>query len=803
MPLSDKMLKQLMATFQAELEEHLSTLNKGLLALEKNPTSEERDNLLTNIFRAAHSLKGASRAVNLGDIEAIAHRMEGALAIIQKEGRPFKAYHVDAFLEALDTISASMTAHVRGEGLQDAIITALLVRLDAVISGEEKPDAPLAKDTPAKTEENLSKSPCYGSPSVDTSIIHSEPATDARLSSPSDSKTPPATQHTSISTGKMGSQQHMTSRPAAGDDTIRVATAKLDTLMGGLGELMVVRMRTEQILEQMKSLQHRTVRWQKNWRKIRPHFNCLRRKKAEEFEGDIAGLLDFLESNEAELKDLSTELNVLMGSLKNDRNYLHLVTDDLQNGIRNARMLPIATLFDIFPRMVRDLARDFGKDIVIEMTGQETEADRQALELMKDPLIHIVRNAVDHGLETPEERLSIGKPRYGTIRICAEQRGNNLVLTVSDDGRGINLEGVRQTAVDNGLISLEKAAELDDKEIVELIFFSGLSTARQVTDISGRGVGMDAVRGNLEQMRGLIQVDTLPGAGTAFTLILPLTLATSHVLLVRVGRKETVALPMMNVERMLRVNPEQIKSIEGYPAIYAEGRPLPLISLSHVLELGTADQPLTPDAKIPVVIVSVVERRIALRVDAFLSTQQVVIKSLGKQLRRVRNIGGVTILGDGQLVTVVNIADVMKSIHTRSVASVALPIITIESRRRVVVVDDSFTTRTLEKHILENAGYDVTALVDGQDAWELIYGNEKALPDLVVSDIDMPRMNGFDLTRAIKGDNRYAHIPVVLVTSLDSPQDRLKGMESGADAYIVKSTFDQRELIEAIERLIR
>lgn len=802
MPLSDKMLKQLMATFQVELEEHLNTMNKGLLALEQNQSPDERDSLLTNIFRAAHSLKGASRAVSLGDIETIAHRMEGLLAIIQKEGRPFRAYYVDAFLEALDVISASMKARIGGEELPDTTVAALLVRLDAVILGNEKSDASRARDTSPKQEENLSELPSQDFLFVNAPLIPSGPSPDAQLSTVSDSINHPATQHTGISTGKTGGPQHISPRSVMGDDTIRVATAKLDSLMGGLGELMAVQMRTELILDQMKSLQNRTAGWQKNWRKNRSHLYRLRRNKNEGHEGDIDRLLKFLESNEGELKSLTTELNILMSNLKNDRNYLHLVTDDLQNGIRNVRMLPIATLFDIFPRIVRDLARDLGKDIVMEMTGQETEVDRQALELMKDPLMHILRNAVDHGIESPEERLSIGKPHYGTIRICAEQRGNNLVLTVSDDGRGINLEAVRRSAVEHGLISSDKTAELSAHEAVELIFFSGLSTAKEITDISGRGIGMDVVRHNLEQMHGMIQAETAEGLGTTFMLVLPLTLATSHVLLVRAG-KETVAIPMMNVERMLRINPEQIKSIEGYPAIYAEGRPLPLISLAHVLELGTAEQPLAPDAKIPVVIASVVERRIALRVDAFLSTQQVVVKSLGKQLQRVRNIGGVTILGDGQLVTILNVADVMKYIHTRSAASAALPVIIMEPRRRlVVVVDDSITTRTLEKHILENAGYSVVALVDGREAWELIYGNEKTLPDLVVSDIDMPRMNGFDLAQAIKGDNRYAHIPVVLVTSLDSPQDRLKGMESGADAYIVKSTFDQRELIEAIERLI-
>jgi two-component system chemotaxis sensor kinase CheA len=376
-------------------------------------------------------------------------------------------------------------------------------------------------------------------------------------------------------------------------------------------------------------------------------------------------------------------------------------------------------------------------------------------------------------------------------------------LTVSDDGRGINLDAVRRSAIERGLFPPEKIADLSEREVVEMIFYSGLSTAGQTTDLSGRGVGMDVVRKNLEQIRGFIQVETTPGLGTTFILTLPLTLTTSQVLLVRVAG-ETIALPMLNVERILHVNVAKVGSMEGHPAIYAEGRPLTLVSLANILKLPEVEQPFPSDAKIPVVILSVAEKRIALRVGGFLSTQQVVVKSLGGQLRRVRNVAGAAILGDGQLVTILNVSDLMKFIHARSAVSSALSIAAKETqRRRVLLADDSITTRTLEKHILENAGYEVLTAADGQEAWELICSNGKELPDLVVSDITMPRMDGFVLTQSIKGDSRYARVPVVLVTSLNSQQDRLHGMEAGADAYIVKSTFDQRELLETIERLIK
>ena len=801
MPISDKMLKELMATFQAELQEHLNTLNKGLLSLEQNPASNERADLLMNIFRAAHSIKGASRAVSLKDIETIAHHIEDVLVKVREGRLALHPQHFDILLSAVDAIGTAMTAYHHGEQMPTKLMNDVLARLDEIAKEETTPDAPklsVGKPEGEKVSAGAPQAMVENSRRKEPPI----PESPSQASVSSDSEALPADPHGSTTPKPVKEQQPIGPRSQA-DDTIRVRTTKLDALMDGLGELLVMQMRTEKLVGQMKALQERNLRWQNNWRKARPYCSSLRRQHLKSDKTDFVPLFDFLENNEQQLKVHGIEINTLLDNLTNDRNRLQIVTDDLQNGIRNARMLPVATLFELFPRMVRDLSHDHGKEIVLKVEGQETEVDRQALELMKDPLTHLLRNAVDHGIEAPEERLALGKPRHGTIRLCAEQSGNNLVLKVSDDGRGINLDTVRRVAIERGLVSSENMANLSEQEVVEFIFYSGLSTAMQTTDISGRGIGMDVVRKNLEQMRGLIQVETHLGLGTTFVLTLPLTLTTSQVLLARVAG-ETIGLPMMNVERILHVDVAKIGSIDGHPAIYAEGRPLPLVSLANVLKLPEAEQSLTTDAKIPVVILSVVEKRIALRVSGFLSTQQVVVKSLGGQLQRVRNVAGAAILGDGHLVTILNVSDLIRSIQVKSASSLSLPIITKEPRRwRLLLADDSITTRALEKHILENAGYDVLAASDGQEAWELICGNDKGLPDLVVSDVDMPRMNGFALTQSIKGDSKYSHVPVVLVTSLDSSQDRLHGMEAGADAYIIKSSFDQRELLNTIERLIR
>ena len=402
------------------------------------------------------------------------------------------------------------------------------------------------------------------------------------------------------------------------------------------------------------------------------------------------------------------------------------------------------------------------------------------------------------------QREVVGKPGHGILRLRAEQRGDRLVLEVSDDGKGIDVKGLRSAVIERGMMSEHEAAALSDDEAVELIFQPGLSTARKVSSISGRGIGMDVVRKNIELLRGVIQVHSEMGRGTRFTMTLPLTLTTSNVLLVETGG-QVVALPLMNVERMMRLQSDQIGAIEGKPAIHVGEQLLPMFDLSQLLELPRATTASQP-TRFPVVIIGLGDRHLAMRVDAFLSTQEVVIKQMGRQVQRVRNIAGAAVLGNGQVVLILNMADLVKTIqsHPTQAAPGLLTTPKPPTARRVLVVDDSITTRTLMKHILRNAEYDVMSATDGLEAMQMM-GESAAmarLPDVIVSDVNMPNMDGIALTEALKRDTRFTQVPVILVTSLDSQQDRVRGMEAGADAYIGKSSFDQRELLETIERLI-
>jgi two-component system chemotaxis sensor kinase CheA len=442
--------------------------------------------------------------------------------------------------------------------------------------------------------------------------------------------------------------------------------------------------------------------------------------------------------------------------------------------------------------------------------GAETELDKRVLEQIKDPLMHLLRNAVDHGIEPPEVREAQGKPRYGTLTLAAEQVGKDVVIRVSDDGRGLNIDAIRE-AVARHYGDEAPVAEMGQTELEQAIYNAGISTSPIVTDVSGRGVGLDVVRRNVAALRGRIDMTWEPGEGTTFVLTLPLALSSMHGLLVQVGGQR-FALPLNAIERMMPLDWEQVASMGGQDVVRYHAQHLPLVRLADVLELsGTNGY----DEDAAIVILAAAERRMAFIVDALSGEQEIVNKGLGRQLARVGGIAGATVMGNGEIVLVLNVADLIQMAQrserasTRAHARTSASLKEMASPTRpqaeragqwLLIVDDSITTRTLEKNILEAAGYTVQIATNGQEAWGLIAGGET--PDLVVSDVAMPQMDGIALTRRIKSQERTAEIPVILVTSLDSTQDKARGIDAGADAYITKGTFDQNNLLRTIQQLI-
>jgi two-component system chemotaxis sensor kinase CheA len=444
--------------------------------------------------------------------------------------------------------------------------------------------------------------------------------------------------------------------------------------------------------------------------------------------------------------------------------------------------------------MVHDLAQAAGKEVDLHIEGGAVELDRSVHEGLKDPLRHLVRNAIDHGAEPPAERQAAGKPARARITVAAVLRGSQVEVTVADDGRGIDLEGLRRQADKRGV-----EVPRDAEELARLVFRPGLSTAPLITDVSGRGMGLDVVKSRVESLHGTVAVAFTPGRGTSFTLAVPLTLTTLRALLVSVG-SQTFALADSHVRRLVRVDPTQLRWVEGREMAALGGPPLPVVALAELLGLPGA--PPRSGARLPGLIIAAGPRQVVLVVEELLAAQEIVVKNLGARIRRVPYVSGATLLPSGQIALVLNAAHLIRRALAQTPGrgigagvAAAAP----QPRKRVLLVDDSVTTRTLEKSILEAAGYEVAAAADGSAAWQLLH--ERGA-DLVVSDVEMPRMDGFALTQAIRESTRFHRLPVVLVTARETEQDKARGIQAGADAYLVKSAFDQKNLLETLAQLL-
>ena len=611
----------------------------------------------------------------------------------------------------------------------------------------------------------------------------------------------------------------------APEESIRVSTNKLDILMEQVAELQTARINAEQRLTEVREMLERAENWDVEWRQIRSELwrmgltngSTAHHTQHEPEHGSsslgmdsrsIQNLSGFLDSNANHLRNSLLQLTGLVRNFDSDSRRMAQVMADLQDGVRRIRMLPISTVFETFPRMVRDTARAVEKDVNLVIKGGENEVDRTILEQVKAPLVHLLRNAVDHGLESPATRIAAGKSRQGTVNLSAAQRGANLQVEVSEDGGGIDVRKVRESAIRKGLLSPEASAAMSDQEALWLIFRPGFSTKATVTDLSGRGVGLDVVRENVEGLGGMIDVKSEIGQGTTFTLTLPMSVATTLVMIVECGRRR-FALPVTNVLRIMQVDPSKVGQLRGRAAIDFEGRPIALTHLADALGQGDGQVSLKAGEPVQALIVGSAEKRYAFLVDGVLGAQEVVVKSLLPPLDRVRRVAGATILGTGEVVMVVNVADLIRSSslanfgvtmgRTGAVADMARKEQKSEEPPLVLCVDDSFTTRTLIKSIVEAAGYRTEQAIDGLDAWTKLQTEPIRL---VVTDVNMPRMDGFELTRTIRNDSRTKDLPVVLVTSLDSPEERAEGVKAGADAHIVKGALRQEDLLETIKRLL-
>ena len=763
---NDDFLKKLLATFRVEADEHLRAMSSGLLDLEKTPPGARQTEIVEKIFREAHSLKGAARAVNLTEIESVCQSLESVFAALKGKDTAVSPPLFDLLHQAIDALGALLSSDAAGK---PAIMT-LLRRLEDALKGmtpvREEPLAMRAR------EEGLPR-PSPAPPA--------EPATQTPL---------PATSLLS--------------------ETVRVSTAKLDSVMRQAEELLAPRLAAGQRVRELHETGAMLVAWKKERARIQPTLRALERSVARAGKGNGAAkeqqgftrLREYLDAENLLVKTLEDRLARLRKSAEHDHRALTGMVDSLLHDVKEMHLLPFSSLLEVLPRFVRELARDQGKDVGLVMQGSEIEIDRRILEAMKDPLIHMIRNCIDHGIEKPAVREGKRKPVRGTITIAISQKdGGKVEILVADDGAGIDAAKVRTAARKLGLVSAEEAEKFGEREALALVFQSGISTSPIITDVSGRGLGLAIVREKVERLGGTIALETRANAGTSFRIVLPLSLATFRGVLVRAGERLFV-LPAINVERVVGVAAKDIQTVENRETIPLGGRAVSLVWLGDVLEMPRKGVAGGPVDNVWAVVLGLGLARIAFRVDEILGEQEVLVKALGRQLARVRNVAGASVLGTGQVVPVLNVPDLMNSAVKLATAPrpSAIAEQPVEAQKQsILVVEDSITSRSLLKNILESAGYLVTTAVDGADAYTTL---KTGAFDLVVSDVEMPRMDGFDLTAKVRADKQLSELPIVLVTALESREHRERGIDVGANAYIVKSSFDQSNLLEVIGRLI-
>ncbi|PNG36199.1 MULTISPECIES: hybrid sensor histidine kinase/response regulator [Pseudomonas] len=757
----------LLELFSLEAEAQTQVLSTGLLALERNPTQADQ---LEACMRAAHSLKGAARIVGVDAGVSVAHVMEDCLVSAQ-EGRLYlQPEHIDALLQGTD----------------------LLMRI-ASPGGTET----VAPDVPgyvALMEQLLAHGP--GAPSVPAQASAApEPQLEAPvapmaqlprelepLPPPSDPALEPA-----VSSGRPG--KRMTE---GGERVLRVTAERLNSLLDLSSKSLVETQRLKPYLVTMQRLK----RIQSNSLTALENLNLHLKEHALSLEAQeaLADARRLLAESQQLLALQTAELDEFGWQASQRAQVLY-------DTALACRMRPFADVLTGQVRMVRDLGRSLGKQVRLEVEGEKTQVDRDVLEKLEAPLTHLLRNAVDHGIELPEQRLLAGKPAEGVIRLRASHQAGLLVLELSDDGNGVDLERLRQSIVERQLSPAPTAAQLSEEELLTFLFLPGFSLRDKVTEVSGRGVGLDAVQHMVRQLRGAVELEQTSGQGSRFHLEVPLTLSVVRSLVVEVG-DEAYAFPLAHIERMCDLEPESIVQVEGRQHFWHEGRHVGLVAASQLLQ-----RPAT-ETNAPTLKVVVIRERDAvygIAVERFIGERTLVVLPLDDRLGKIQDISAGALLDDGRVALIVDVEDMLRSVdkllntgrlerisrHHQQHAQAA--------RKRILVVDDSLTVRELQRKLLINRGYDVAVAVDGMDGWNALRSESF---DLLITDIDMPRMDGIELVTLLRRDNRLQSLPVMVVSYKDREEDRRRGLDAGADYYLAKASFHDDALLDAVVELI-
>jgi two-component system, chemotaxis family, sensor histidine kinase and response regulator WspE len=748
--------------FRLEVENQSVVFTENLLGLEQNPTDGAR---LGALMRAAHSLKGAARMVDRDAAVSVAHELEDVFVAAQEGSLVLVPEHVDLLLRGVDLLQRIAQA-------QDDEVEAEKSKRANEVQQFIRGLAKLRVDDPSKVVKGILESPQLEDPNASDCAAMAI-TSEAQAAIPFSSND--------------------------GDDAkrkrqrfLRVTPENLNRVLALTGESLVESRRLVPFLESLLRLKRQHTELAQILDRVRELFTL--EKLGEHAEAQVAqARAQLMRCRE----DLSERLIELESFHRRSANLSHRLYDEALA----CRMRPFADGIHGFPRMVRDLARDLGKQVRLEIRGPDTYVDRDILEKLEAPLAHLLRNAIDHGIELPESRRAAGKSAEGTIRLEAQHSAGNLLITVSDDGRGVDLADLRNAIVQKNLTTPEAAKQMSDSEVLEFLLLPGFTMKQTVTEISGRGVGLDVVQAIVREVRGAIRVWTDLGRGTTWQMQLPLTLSIVRALLVEIGN-EAYAFPLVHINRALKVAKKDIEVTAGQQHFRFEDRQIGLIAANQIF--GARENNHSGD-QISVVVIGSKANCFGVVTEKFLGERELVIRPLDPRLGKIKDISSGAILDDGSPVLIVDVEDLIRSIGKSIEAgtSGAVPSgvggETQMKPKRVLVVDDSLTVRELEKKLLQTRHYEVEVAVDGMDGWNAARTGHF---DLVITDIDMPRMDGIELVTLIKKDSNLKSLPVMIVSYKDRAEDRRRGLDAGADYYLVKGGFHDEALLEAVLNLI-
>lgn len=747
-------MQEILEDFLVEAFELVEQIDHDLVELESNPEDLE---LLNRIFRVAHTVKGSSSFLNFDVLTKLTHHMEDVLNKARHGELKITPDIMDVVLESIDRMKTLLNS-IRDNGNDSAIgmdIEPICAKLTAISEGNVSAVASASEEPKVepKVEPKEEVVPATPEPSAEPDVdvnqlsdseveaeierlLKVRKAEDQARRAQKQKNATPTAPKPATETG--GEKKVPASGGGGGgmDQTIRVEVKRLDHLMNLIGELVLGKNRLLKIYDDVE----------------------------ERYEGE-----KFLE-----------ELNQVVSQLS-------IITTDVQLAVMKTRMQPIAKVFNKFPRVVRDLSRELGKQIELEIMGEETELDKSIVEEIGDPIMHMIRNSCDHGVEDPATRKANGKPEKGVVQLKAYNEGNHIVVEITDDGKGLDASGLKMKALEKNFITEKEAKQMTDKEAFALIFKPGFSTAAKVTNVSGRGVGMDVVKTNIEKLNGVIEIDSELGKGSTFKLKIPLTLAIIQSLLVGT-QEEFYAIPLASVLETVRVPIDNIYTIEGKNVLRLREEVLSLVRLSDVFGVK---QVLESGDQTYVVIIGVAESKLGIIVDTLVGQEEIVIKSMGDYLQNIQGIAGATIRGDGRVTLIIDVGAMMDmakeikvDIKAQLESSVKKPK-EQPSDYKVLIVDDSKMDRTLMQKALEPLGISLIEATNGVEALNIVKSGDHEI-DAMLIDIEMPRMDGYTLAGEIRKYSKYRNLPLIAVTSRTSKTDRLRGVEVGMTEYITK-----------------